>query len=75
MKRDSFYGLNWFVYTDKFRPVGPPFSSGAFYHGGTDGTLAFADPSHNLIVVYGTQSRFTDTTADFVRRVYAALVK
>ena len=71
---DQFYGFDWFVLTDKFRAVEPPFSDGVFFHGGSDGTLAWADPKHKLIIVYATQSRFSDTPREFVRQVYAALI-
>jgi CubicO group peptidase (beta-lactamase class C family) len=71
---DQFHGLNWFVYTDRFRAVRQPFSAGSFYHSGSDGTLAFADPSRNLIIVYATQSRLTDTLAEFARIVHGALL-
>ena len=74
-KMDQFYGFNWFVYSDKFRAAEPPFSAGIFFHGGSEGTLAWADPKHNLIIIYAAQSRFTDTPREFVRHVYGALVK
>jgi CubicO group peptidase (beta-lactamase class C family) len=70
---DRFYGFHWEVRTDKYRAVEPPFSSGIFSHGGSDGTNAWADPSKNLIVIYITQSRGTDTRTEIMRRVYAAL--
>jgi CubicO group peptidase (beta-lactamase class C family) len=74
-KMDQFYGFSWFVYTDKFRPVEAPFSPGTFFHGGSDGTLGWADPKRNLIVIYAAQSRFTDTPREFVRLVYDALLR
>lgn len=70
-----FYGFNWVAYTDKFRPVEPPFVPGIFEHGGSDGTSAWADPKHNLIVIYVTQSRGNDTRMEFMRQVYGALVR
>jgi CubicO group peptidase (beta-lactamase class C family) len=61
------------VRSDKYAPVEPPFASGIFHHSGSDGTNAWADPSRNLIIVYLTQSRGSDTRMPFVRLVYAAL--
>jgi len=70
--RDRFYGLHWTVYTDRYRPVDPPFAAGIFEHAGSDGTLAWADPSRGLILIYITQSRGQDTRNDLLRLVYAA---
>jgi CubicO group peptidase (beta-lactamase class C family) len=70
-----FYGFNWDVYTNKFKPVEAPFTAGIFNHAGSDGTLAWADPSRNLIVIYLTQSRGSNTSREFVRLVYGALLK
>jgi len=72
---DRFYGLNWDVRTDKYRPVEAPFSSGIFSHAGSDGTNAWADPNRNLIIVWITQSRGNDTRLEFIRLVYSALLK
>jgi CubicO group peptidase (beta-lactamase class C family) len=69
-----FYGFNWDVYTDKFKAVEPPFSAGIFDHAGSDGTLAWADPKRNLVVIYLTQSRGSNTSREFVRLVYGALL-
>jgi len=71
--RDRFYGFHWSVVTDKYRPVNPPFTAGIFEHGGSDGTLAWADPARDLILVYLTQSRGQNTRNDFLRLIYAAL--
>jgi len=71
-ERDRFYGLHWIVYTDRYRPVEQPFSAGIFEHSGSDGTLAWADPSRGLILIYLTQSRGQDTRDDLLRLVYAA---
>jgi CubicO group peptidase (beta-lactamase class C family) len=70
-----FYGFNWDVYTDKFKTVEAPYSAGIFNHAGSDGTLAWADPNRNLIVIYLTQSRGSNTSREFVRLVYGALLK
>jgi CubicO group peptidase (beta-lactamase class C family) len=71
-ERDRFYGLHWIVYTNRYRPVEPPFSTGIFEHSGSDGTLAWADPSRGLILIYLTQSRGQDTRNDLLRLIYAA---
>jgi len=71
-ERDRFYGLHWSVYTDRYRPVAPPFSAGIFEHAGSDGTLAWVDPSRGLILIYITQSRGQNTRNDLLRLVYAA---
>jgi CubicO group peptidase (beta-lactamase class C family) len=71
-QRDRFYGLHWTVYTDRYRPVAPPFSAGIFEHAGSDGTLAWADPARELILIYITQSRGHNTRNDLLRLVYAA---
>ncbi|MGQ0641564.1 MAG: serine hydrolase domain-containing protein [Gemmatimonadaceae bacterium] len=70
---DRFYGFNWEVRTDKYRPVDPPFAPGTFSLAGSDGTLAWADPTRNLIVIYVTQSRGTDTRIPFMRLVYSSI--
>lgn len=72
---DRFYGLNWEVRTDKYRTVEAPFTAGTFSHAGSDGTLAWADPTRNLIVIYITQSRGTDTRMDFMRQVYGSFIR
>ena len=72
---NRFYGLHWMVYTDKYRPIEPPFSAGIFDHAGSDGTLALADPQRDLIIIYLTQSRGTNTARSFARLVYGALLK
>jgi len=73
-ERDRFYALHWTVYTDRYRPVAPPFAAGIFEHAGSDGTLAWADPSRELILIYITQSRGHNTRNDLLRLVYAAFV-
>ena len=74
-KSASQYGLHWSVYTDKYRPIDPPLSAGIFGHAGSDGTYAWADPSRDLIGVYLTQSRGSNTSREFMRMVQAAVVK
>jgi CubicO group peptidase (beta-lactamase class C family) len=71
-ERDRFYGLHWTVYTDRYRPVAAPFSPGIFEHAGSDGTLAWADPSREMILIYITQSRGHNTRNDLLRLIYAA---
>ena len=72
-KRNTFYGLHWVAHTDKYRPVEPPLAPGMFSHGGSDGTLAWADPSSGVIGVYLTQSRGNGTGGEFMRLVQAAI--
>lgn len=72
-RRDRFYGLHWSVISDRYRPVAAPFSAGTFEHGGSDGTLAWADPARDLVLIYLTQSRGQDTRSAFLRLVYAAM--
>jgi CubicO group peptidase (beta-lactamase class C family) len=72
-RRDRFYGLHWSVISDRYRAVAAPFSAGTFEHGGSDGTLAWADPARDLILIYLTQSRGQDTRGDFLRLIYAAI--
>jgi CubicO group peptidase (beta-lactamase class C family) len=72
--RDRFYGLHWSVYSDRYHPVAAPFTSGIFEHAGSDGTLAWADPSRDLILIYVTQSRGQNTRNDFLKLIYAAFI-
>ena len=72
-RRDRFYGLHWSVVSDRHAPVRPPFSAGIFEHGGSDGTVAWADPSRGLLLIYLTQSRGQNTRNAFLRLIYAAL--
>ena len=44
-KRDTYYGYGWSVAKD-----------GVFSHTGSDGTAAWVDPNHALIVLVFTQS-------------------
>jgi CubicO group peptidase (beta-lactamase class C family) len=69
------YGFQWQVVTDSFHPVEAPWSAGSFYHSGSDGTIAWADPSRDLLIVFLTQSRGGDVTQRFVRLIYDALVQ
>ncbi|HXV87240.1 MAG TPA: serine hydrolase domain-containing protein [Gemmatimonadales bacterium] len=71
--RDRFYGFHWTVLTDRYGPVHPPFAPGIFEHGGSDGTMAWADPARDLIIIYLTQSRGQNTRNDLLRLVYGAL--
>jgi CubicO group peptidase (beta-lactamase class C family) len=64
---DQFYGLHWTIYTDKYAPVLP----GAFGHGGSDGTIALADPQRDLIVLFLTQSRGTETRRRVLQELLA----
>ena len=60
----GFYGLHW-----QLTP------SGAFGHGGSQGTQVFADPEQDLIFIYLTQSGGHQTRWRFVNLVYAAIVE
>jgi CubicO group peptidase (beta-lactamase class C family) len=71
--RDRYYGLHWSVLTDRYGPVGEPFAPGTFEHAGSDGTVAWADPARDLLVIYLTQSRGHDTRMPLLRLVYDAL--
>jgi len=64
---DQFYGLHWTIYTEKYAPVLP----GAFGHGGSDGTIALADPRRDLVVLFLTQSRGTETRRRVVQELLA----
>jgi len=70
-----FYGLHWFVFTDKYRLIPGLASSGSFGHGGVQGTYAGADPQQDLIFIYLTQSRSHQTRSRFVNLVHAAIVE
>jgi CubicO group peptidase (beta-lactamase class C family) len=72
-KRSTFYGLHWIAHTDKYTRVEPPLVPGMFSHGGSDGTLAWADPSSGVIGVYLTQSRGNGSGGEFMRLVQAAV--
>ena len=74
-QRSSFYGLHWSVVADKYRSIPNLKSPGSFGHGGSDGTLAWADPEQDLILVYLTQSRGGQTGGRFRSLVYAAIVE
>jgi CubicO group peptidase (beta-lactamase class C family)/ABC-type amino acid transport substrate-binding protein len=51
-----YYGLTWWVYSDKYMSLRLPFSLGTFEIQGALGTCAFVDPKENLIGVILTQS-------------------
>lgn len=72
-KRQTFYGLHWVAHTDKYAKMEPPLTDGIFTHGGSDGTLAWADPSTGVVGVYLTQSRGNGTGSEFMRLVHAAI--
>ncbi len=67
---ETVYGLHWTAFTDRAAPVSP----GSFGHGGSDGTYAWVDPALDLIAVYLTQSRGTETRARFRELVYRLLL-
>jgi CubicO group peptidase (beta-lactamase class C family) len=81
VKRQSFYGLHWTVQGGEEGRVKPGREKGsaaspltrAFWHGGSDGTLAWADPATGVIGVYLTQSRGSGTGSEFRRLVQAAI--
>jgi CubicO group peptidase (beta-lactamase class C family) len=64
------YGYHWQV-----DPRGDPGSSDlpSFGHGGSDGTMAWANPEQDLIVCYFTQSRGGSTTGKIQQVVAEAL--
>lgn len=70
-----FYGLHWAVETDRFAPHPGPMSPRAFGHGGSDGTYAWVDPNHDLVVLYFTQSRGHTSREPFAAMVYRAIVQ
>ena len=70
----SAYGLHWQIF--KRREGGFGLEAGGlpvFGHGGSDGTLAIADPKRDLIVCYFTQSRGGRTVGRMTRLVREAL--
>jgi len=64
---DQFYGLHWTVHADEYAPV----LAGAFGHGGSDGTIALADPQRDLVVLFLTQSRGTETRRRVLQELLA----
>ena len=70
-----FYGLQWRVFTDKYRLIPGLLSSRTFGHGGVQGTQAYADPQQDLIFIYLTQSGGHQTRWRFVNLVHAAIVE
>lgn len=51
-----YYGLNWWVYDDKYIPIRDCFSPGTFEIQGMWATCAFVDPEEKLIGIFLTQS-------------------
>jgi len=74
-EKGEFYGLHWFVVTDKYAPLRTPASPGTFFHGRSDGPFAWADPAQDLIGIYLTRSRgdASRTRPRFMNLIYAAL--
>jgi CubicO group peptidase (beta-lactamase class C family) len=70
-----FYGLHWAVETDRFGAHPGPMSPRAFGHGGSDGTYAWVDPDHDLVVLYFTQSRRHGVREQFPALIYEALLR
>ena len=70
-----FYGLHWYVLTDKYRLIPGLQSSGSFGHGGATWTQAWADPQQDLIFIYFTQSWGQQTRRRFAELVHAAIVE
>ena len=70
-----FYGLHWYVLTDKYRLIPVLTSSGSFRHSGAVGTWAQADPQQYLMVIYLTESRGQLTSRRFYHLVSAAIVE
>lgn len=71
---NRFYGLHWYVESDRYASHPGPISPRAFGHGGSDGTYAWADPEYDLVVLFLTQSRGTDRRPNFVPLIYDAIV-
>lgn len=72
-----FEGLKWRVFTDSFGPYDTPESPGSFYHAGSDGTIAWADPAQDLMVLFFTQSRQNEKRfpPHMSRLIYPALIR
>ncbi len=70
-----FYGLQWFVDTDKYRLIPGLESSGRFGHAGVQGTTAWADPQQDLILIYLTQSDGDRTRRRWANLVHMAIVE
>lgn len=68
---ETVYGLHWTSFTG----AADPESASAFGHGGSDGTYAWVDPDRDLIAVYLTQSRSTETRPRFRELVYRLLFR
>jgi CubicO group peptidase (beta-lactamase class C family) len=56
------YGFQWIIYDD---PI--------FGHGGSDGTVAWADPENDLMILYFTQSRGNQTAREIIELVLEVL--
>jgi CubicO group peptidase (beta-lactamase class C family) len=57
------YGYHWALFND-----------GVFGHGGSDGTLAIASPTNDLLVLYFTQSRGNSTSGILSALVFDAVL-
>jgi CubicO group peptidase (beta-lactamase class C family) len=67
----EFYGLHWTIYGSFYGEVG----EGTFGHGGSDGTIAVADPARDLVVLYMTQSRGTTTRPEVIRLIFGEVAR
>lgn len=74
MAMTRLYGLHWYAWTDQDRVDPWPVSPGAFGHGGAEGTIAIADPTERLIILYLTQSNGNDTRRHVPRMIYRAII-
>jgi CubicO group peptidase (beta-lactamase class C family) len=59
------YGYHWSIFDDSTSPERLP----VFGHGGSDGTLAIAYPSLDMIILFFTQSRGTSNINEFLAAV------
>ncbi len=59
--RYSYYGLHRFVTIESYDPADWDAAAHMFGHGGAWGTTAWADRLHDLVFVYFTQSRNSET--------------
>ena len=66
----TFYGLHWFVTITAYDPERWDERVHMFGYGGAMGTTAWVDRQHDLVFVYFTQSKGTDTLLELRRLVH-----
>jgi CubicO group peptidase (beta-lactamase class C family) len=66
------YGMQWQVFPEAGSPTT---ARPMFGHGGSDGTIAFADPNQDGMVLYFTQSRGGSTTGRMLELARAAMTQ